>query len=372
MIVTGSMDREGGVWVNPGLFNQLDKLDIPAPPPEGSRGPGPASRPELHSILGDYPCAAMPDEIEAGNLRAVLNIGGSMVACLPGTERTLAALRKLEVLASIDIVPNGTTAISTHILPTKDQLERADFTYLTDTAFPFLAAQYTDAVVRPKGDRRSYWWVMSQIGKRIGFDFLPGIDPDTATDTDVLASMTNGTRMTFDQLRNGEFFVFDERPAFGWLQRHVDEKLGGWRLAPQMYVDQLGAMTSPAPLVLISHRQKKHMNTRFIELETTKAIFLNAAEAARAGLKDGDRAVVRSDDGSIEGVVKIDANLPDGVLNIPQGWDDAFNVNILTSTRNIDPLTGMAWLSGFPVSIRPAWQVNTPRGDTRAQATAAE
>jgi len=117
-------------------------------------------------------------------------------------------------------------------------------------------------------------------------------------------------------------------------------------------------MTPPAPLVLISHRQKLHMNTRSIELQDTRTILLNAEEAARAGLKNGDRAVVRSDYGTLEGTVEIDANLPAGVMNVPHGWDDAFNVNLLTSTKDVDPLTGMAWLSGFPVSIQPAWQIN--------------
>jgi len=96
-----------------------------------------------------------------------------------------------------------------------------------------------------------------------------------------------------------------------------------------------------------------------------KCVLIGPDEATRAGLKDGDHVVVQSDYGRLEGVVRIDAALPPGVLNVPHGFDDSFNVNQLTSTQDCDPFTGMAWMSGFPVSIRPAWQINTARANAR-------
>jgi formylmethanofuran dehydrogenase subunit D len=210
----------------------------------------------------------------------------------------------------------------------------------------------------------------------MGVELLPGIDPDVATDEDVLASITRGAPVTFDQLRNGAFYIADNKKRpIGWLRRYVDAKIGGWRIAPQELVDQLNAAKAlSAPLVMISHRQKTHMNARSIDLApaSSKCILLNADEAARAGLKEGDRAVVRSDYGVVEGTVKLDAALPDGVLNVPHGWDDTFNANLLTSsTKDVDRLTGMPWFSGFPVTITPAWQINTP-GAGRAATVAAE
>jgi anaerobic selenocysteine-containing dehydrogenase len=364
MIVTGSMDREGGAWFNPGLLTGLDRLDIPAAPLGGSRGSGPASRPELRSILGEYPCAALADEIEAGNLRALINLSCNLVGSLPSTERTVTALKKLDVLATVDIIANATTDISTHVLPAKDQLERADLTYLPDTVFPYRAAQYAPPVVEPVGDRRSYWRILAQIGKRLGVDVFPGVDPNSATDDDVLATLLKTAPVSLEDLRSGGLYVQDTQIPFGWLQKYVDEKLGGWRLAPRELVEQLQTMEEPAPLVLISHRQKKHMNTRLIEQEALKAILVSPADAEHCGLKDGDRAVVRSDYGALEGVVKIDPNLRSGVLNVPHGWDDDFNANKLTGLYDIDPFTGMAWLSGFPVSVAPAGPASSTGGQS--------
>ena len=78
--------------------------------------------------------------------------GGSLVAALPGTERTVAALKKLEVLASVEIISNATTALSTHVLPSKDQLERADVK-LNEAVSLRVALPATRAVVAPVADR---------------------------------------------------------------------------------------------------------------------------------------------------------------------------------------------------------------------------
>ena len=71
MILTGSMNRPGGVWFHPGFVDRLDDVELPISPPEGRRGPGPESRPDLFRYLGDYPCAGLPDEIGAGNVAAL-------------------------------------------------------------------------------------------------------------------------------------------------------------------------------------------------------------------------------------------------------------------------------------------------------------
>ena len=76
MIVTGSLDRPGGLRFSRGFVSPLDERAVWSPAPaEGANEPGPPSRPELPRWLGEYPVAAMADEIEAGRLRALLVAG---------------------------------------------------------------------------------------------------------------------------------------------------------------------------------------------------------------------------------------------------------------------------------------------------------
>lgn len=346
MILTDSMNRPGGTWFHPGFAYQLEAFELPVSPPEGSFGPGPRSRPGTQSFMGEWPCAALPDEIDAGNIRAVLNLGGSLLTAFPETGVLRPALEKLEVFATTEIVANDTTAISTHVLPTKDQLERADVT-LWDVLSTRVSAQHTPAVVQPVGDRRSMWWFIAEVGRRLGHELADSSLSDDA----MLAGLTAGARCSFDDLvANGWAETTRELPA-GWVQRHI-ERLGGWRLAPQMIVDQLARLGQPAPLVLVPRRQKRRLNSQLAYLGEPAEVIVHPDDATAAGVVDAQPLIVRSAYGELTGIAKVDPSVRRGAVSVPHGHRGA-NVNELTSRDDIDLLTGMTHYSGVPVSLHP-------------------
>jgi anaerobic selenocysteine-containing dehydrogenase len=350
MIVTGSLDREGGAWANPGFFLQLEKLDIPSAPPDGVRSPGPASRPDLLTVAGEYVCAALPDEIESGNLRALINLSGHLLACMPDTERTTAALKSLEVLATVEILDNTMAAISTHALPTKDQLERIDVSLAVDPSFSEIAAQFTPAMAPPRGEVRSYWWILTELGRRMGLDFFPGVDPDTDTDADLVERIAKGGRTPIDTSGEGCYVVAQDR-SFGWVLDRADA-IGGFRLAPRLMVEQLAEIAPPAGLVMISRRQPEQHNSRKVPSKRdVPAIFVNPDDARERGIEDGDLAALRSPHGQIVGNVKHDRTLVRGACSVPHGWQGQYNVNQLTSVNDLDSITGMPRMSNIPVEL---------------------
>jgi anaerobic selenocysteine-containing dehydrogenase len=347
LILTGSMNRPGGIWFHPGFGYQLESFELPISPPEGSFGPGPRSRPETQAFLREWPCAVLPDEIEAGNIRAFLNLGGSMLTAFPNARSLLPALKKLDVLATTEILPNETTALSTHVLPTKDQLERPDVT-LWDILSPRVSAQHTPAVVAPVGERRSMWWVLAELGRRLGHELA-----DTAaTDEAMLARVSAGVRGGYDELMaSGWAEAPLELPA-AWVERHVG-RLGGWRLAPRLVLDQLSAVRTPAPLVLVPRRQMRRLNSQLEFLGEAAEVMVHPDDATAAGLSDDQRLVVRSEHGELTGVAKIDPSIRRGAVSVPHGHAGA-NVNLLTSKDDVDVVTGMTRYSGIPVSLHPA------------------
>lgn len=352
MAVTGSLDREGGVWFNPGFHTQARTRDIPSAPIGGFMAPGPASRPELSSWVGEYPVAALPDEIEAGNLRALINLSGGLVECVPETSRSVSALSQLDVLATLDVVETATTRLSTHILPLKGQFERMDASLCVDMIAPAVAMSFTDAVVPPPPGVRSGWWVVAQIGKRLGYDFAFGVDPDTTSDAEYMARLVADCPATLNELKE-EGYVVAEPAIFGWFLKRV-AKFGGWRLAPQMLVDQLRQLKErQASLVMISRRLHHQFNSRTEGSKETGAIIMNAGDAKEAGVVEGARAVVRSAHGTVAGIVRIDHTLSRGVMNVPHGFA-SLNTNALTSLKDVNQFTGMPSFSGLPVTVEPA------------------
>ncbi len=350
MIVTDSMNQPGGVWFHPGFGHQLESFELPVLPPDALFGPGPSTRPAARAFLGEWPCAVLADEIRAGTIRAVLNLGGHLVTAFPDANALVPALRSLDVLATIEIIANDTTALSTHVLPTKDQLERPDVT-LWDFLMPRVAGQYTPAIVDTVGDRRATWWVLGELARRLGHR-LPIVDAGDLDDEAVLRRITNGARCAFEDLAAAGWVERPYELPAEWVERHL-ERLGGWRLAPPLLVDQLATLAPPAPLVLVPRRQARHLNSQLDFLGERTEVIVHPADAAAAAVGDGDAVVVRSARGELEGVVKVDASVRAGTVSVPHGHQSA-NVNRLTCDQDIDVTTGMAHYSGIAVSLHPA------------------
>ena len=325
---------------------QFEDLDLPALPEGALFGPGPRSRPETQSFLGEWPCAVVPDEIEAGNIRAFLNFGGALLASFPDRNRLEPALRSLDLLVTTDILMTPTAQISTHVLPTKDQLERADVS-LWDFLNPRVSMQHTPAVVEPVGERRSAWWVFAELGRRLGHDLAP----EDATDDEMLARIVTGARCSWDELvATGAVEAPLELPV-PWVEQYL-EKSGGWRLAPSMLVDQLASLEPPPPLVLTPRRQVKKLNAALDFLGEHAEVIVHPDDAADAGVVDGAPVVVRTERGELTGVAKVDASIRRGVVSIPHGHHGA-NVNALTDKDVLDTLTGMVRYAGIAVTLHP-------------------
>jgi anaerobic selenocysteine-containing dehydrogenase len=349
MILTGAMNRPGGVWFHPGFNHQLETMPLAPMPAEIVFGPGPPSRPELQSFLGEWPCAAVPDEIRAGNMKAFLNLGGSILESFPDRNALEPALRDLDLLVTTEIVANQTTAISTHVLPTKSQLERSDIA-LWDFLNPAICSLHTEPVVAPVGDRRSAWWVLAEIGRRLGHDLA---DP-TATDVDLLRELLSGARCTYDELSEAGYIARPHELPAEWVDRYL-ETAGGWRLAPRLLVDQLAALPPPEPLVLIPRRQARKLNAALDLLGEQADVIVHPDDARTAGVVDGERVTLRTTQGELTGVARLDPDIRRGVVSIPHGHRAA-NVNDLTDRNTVDLVTGMVRYSGVPVEIHRAGQ----------------
>jgi anaerobic selenocysteine-containing dehydrogenase len=359
MIITDSMNRRGGVWFHPGFVNRLDAAELPII--ADIFGPGPKSRPELRSIAGDWPCAALPDEINCGNIRAFLNLGGNLIRSFPDANVLQPALQKLEVFATLEIIENETTALSTHVLPTKDQLERPDLA-LWDFLSPRVNAQYTPAVVAPVGERRATWWILTELMRRLGHE-PPGLPPADVpghdADNMMLAPVAAHARCTFTDLAEKRYVEAPYEFPARWVDAHI-ERFGGWRLAPASLVEQLTEVSQaqerdrggPQTLSLTPRRQRRHLNAQFLFLGSPADVLLHPTDAAAAGIVDGQQMIVRSSRGEIVGTAHVVATIRPGVVSVPHGHENA-NVNLLTSTREVDPVTGMTRYSGLQVSVHP-------------------
>jgi anaerobic selenocysteine-containing dehydrogenase len=359
MILTGSMNRKGGTWFHPGVLAAFEKFQLPAL--ENAFTPGSNTRPDVQGLLGEWPCAVLPLEIEAGNIRGLMNFGGSIVRSFPDTSALVAALKKLDLHVDTEIIHNDTTALCTHVLPTKDAVERPEFTRW-DTLAWNVSLQFTPALVKPLGERRSAWWVISQIMRRAGMPvpaYVPEDDRQEGADELMMAKLMEHARCSFEELKAKRYVEFPLEFPARWVDAHF-ERIGGWRIAPPELLEQWNemrradeaALGKPRPLCYTPRRQRRKLNAQLSFLGESAEILLHPEDAAAHGIVNGQKVRVHNKSGEIILTAKVDRGIRKGVASIPHGHESA-NVNYLTSVHAIDRLGGMAHYSGVLIEMEP-------------------
>ena len=376
-IITGSYEQPGGLWFHPGFLRCFDRRTLRPSAAEPTAWPRPPSRPDLPGFYGEYPCAALVDEIEAGNLRALLVIGGNPASSLPDTPRVAAAFAQLEVLAVADVIATDTTAQATHVLPCAGQLERADVPDYVDQYYPLVASQHTVAVVAPARDRRPLWWIAATLGERLGHRLLPGeLEATSATDDDLLDAFCNRGRLPLDELRAAPTAIVAEGPVRGWVHENVLPE-GRWRVAPRVLIEDLARVAAHTTasiaeepdsqeLTLLPRRLLRNLNSQLRDvggpggrLESAVAL-INPDDARSRGIKDAGLVRLTSPTGSLTVTARYDDGMRRGAVSLPHGFADPA-VGALTSGRvDTDPLTGMVRQSGLRVQVSPAGDAAPP------------
>lgn len=361
MILTGSMNAVGGLWIHPGSIFPFDRFVDHLPLLDSAFTPGSHVRPDVKGICGDWPCAVLPQEIDQGHMHALFNFGGHLFRSFPDTNALRAALPRLDLLVSTEITHNELSAYCTHILPTKSTVERNEFTRW-DTLNWSVSLQYAPALVRPVGERRSAWWVISQFMRRAGLpvaDHVP-TEHHEANDDLMQSMILAHARCSWEELKERRVIEFPRELPAAWVDR-LFERNGGWELVPEELERQWlefrardeADLGRPRPLVFTSRRQRRKFNGQMGFLGEIADCLIHPETAAAHGIGDGSRVRVFNKAGEIVVTARIDPTMRPGVCSIPHGHRDA-NVNHLTSTHDIDPLGGMALYSAVPIEIAPA------------------
>ena len=354
LVLTGSLDTPGGMRFNRGAVNRLRRA--PYPP---AVAPGPPSRPELRPVLGQYPCVAMVDEIEAGNLRAMVIGGGNPLHAFPDVARTRAAFASLEVLAVVDVADSELTALATHVLPAAGQLERGDLT-LAEHVSIRSGIQYTPPVVPPAAERRPVWWIFGQLARRMGGDILGGADPDELTDELYLGGVLGHSSLDAAEVLAAGAHGVDVPHEYGWVAEELLPE-GNWQVAPPELVARLRVHESMADvdddvLLLVNRRDVRRLNSLDyasgpLGREPEAMVRIHPDDAAHRSVLDGDRVLLSSAHGSIETGVRVDPAIRPGTVSVNHGRTGADVSSLTSHLIDVDPLTAMPHASGLPVRI---------------------
>ncbi|MCH9688361.1 MAG: hypothetical protein K0V04_43420, partial [Deltaproteobacteria bacterium] len=118
-----------------------------------------------------------------------------------------------------------------------------------------------------------------------------------------------------------------------------------------------------------THNSWTHNHPRLIGRNGTNVVYVHPKDATSLDLRDGDMADVTTDVGTIRLPVSLCPDLMPGTVAVPHGWGHqrakglsvasetrGVNVNLLAADgpQRLDPVSGMARLTGLRVTVKPA------------------
>jgi formate dehydrogenase len=408
--VTGNLDSRGGTLVGEGIFDfagYARKQGMFTRKARSRIG-------NFRELNGGFPGAILADEILTpgrDQVKSLFVTGGNPLMTMANSARLRDALAQLELLVVTDIYLNETASLAHYVLPATSPLQRPDLPFvfplfLGMQSIPYLAA--TEALVEPEGEQRDEASIYTDLATASGV----GLFGSKAVQW-LLRGLRAVNRLRHPRRQPGlpQRFILDQmlrrsgQGSFKQMLRHTDGKPraqvspgtflgkrpttddGLVHLAPAEFIAgtagldkrfaELAAGAGDGVFRLISKRAHSTHNswTQNIDELTngannqTNHVYVHPADAARLGLREGDIADIQSATGAIRLPVRLLDELMPGTVSVPHGWGHQHarglavasrlagaNVNLLASDGpdSVEPLSGMAHLSGIPVTLRSA------------------
>ena len=379
-LITGNLGARGGNIYSPGYFPAATvgkpKTDDPFFDTEFG---------ELRRIAGSLPGNLLVEHIESGLIKGLICMSGNPILSMGGETRLKAALAKLELLVVIDIYSNATATYADYVLPATDWLERSDVNSLSLGFQPEPYVQYTDAVVAPRYERRSEWWIFARLMQALGLPSL--LDQDNANPMAKIDRQLENSDLGLEQLQSQPSnTVLLPLPSPDLLfeigVQRDDAKVDCFPKLIERGVATCSSIFGELQneqddvLKLITLRTNYMVNSWMHNLTALKRdialdnpLHMHPTDTRRLNLEDGVEVRVASAHGDIIATIVTDEDLRPGVVAMTHGWGHAgnkrmsiasnhpgTNVNAIlpTGPGSYDPLSNMSFMTGIPVTVAAA------------------
>ena len=286
-------------------------------------------------------------------IRAMIIDGENTVVTDPDKNHCEHALKSLDHLVVVDIFLTETAQLADVVFPATAWGETDGVQTNTERR-----VQRLRAAVKPWGEAKPDWWILSEIAKRMG---TPGFEYESAKDVfnELCGLSPIYAGLDWDRIDKSEYqWPVPEKGHPGTPRLHEKEFKNGRGVFTVIgYRDPAEVISDDFPVWLTTGRRLEAYHTRTqtgrsagIEyLLPNETLEVHPADAEKWGVENGSMVKMSSARGSIEIPIKVTDMSPEGTVftsfsfaNVP--------VNILTGS-GYDPVTQTAELKVCPVSI---------------------
>src|SRR5688572_3131299 len=368
-IITGNLDAVGGAMCTQPL--------VPVTGPGTRPGNWSKSRTRVSGrpmFGGELPAITLSEEIETpgeGQVRAFLTIAGNPVSSTPNGRRLDRALAGLEFMAAIDIYVNETTRHAHVILPPASMLCHDNYDVIFNAFAVRNVARVNPPVFEKPAGSLYDWEIYNGLGrayaKAAGVEYkeMPAPMQILAKAAQAVAGMPHGA---------------DLGPLKPSLLERLETEDGRIHCAPSLFVADLARVKAElvdkpqSGVKLVGRRHLRSNNSwmhnahRLTKGPRRDQLWVNPADAAELGLREGDAIDVRSGSGTVTPAAHIADRVAAGVVGLPHGFGQGregvrlseatrvpgVSYNDLSEETAADAVSGNAALNALAVEVSRA------------------
>jgi len=255
-------------------------------------------------------------------IKGLVVYGTNLFHTIPNVPRTKEALKKLDFVLAIDVLPQDHIPWADVVLPEATYLERYDELWACSHKTPYVALR--EPAIAPLYDTKPGWWMARELGNRLGLaDFFPW-----TTAEEYINRRLSSLGLNIAKLREmGGVAVQKGKP---YLADYEAEKASPFAATASKKIElysgalaQAGLTALPsyepvaeAPAGMLRlvygrspvHTFAKTQNTPLLsELQPENALWINADVAASLGFQNGETVMLENQDGARSGPVKVRA-----------------------------------------------------------------
>ena len=284
--------------------------------------------------------------VDEGKVKAYYIMGENPVISEANANHVMHALEKLEFVVVQDIVPTPTMEFADIVLPAAAMLENEGS--LTNTE---RRVQWSFQAANPPGEARPDWWIISEIGKAVGFnrDGPKGFIYNDAADVlrEINACTPQYRGITPERLKANLAGIHWPCPSPDhpgtrvlYKEKFLTPDGKAHLAAVPEYKGPVELPDEEYPFLLTTHRYVGMYHTLTMTVRSEALVKrwpeplaeIHPEDAAKLGIKTGDWIKIETRRGVYPIKAKVTRGVKKGVVSVPWHW----GANVLTNDA-LDP-----------------------------------
>lgn len=289
-----------------------------------------------------------------GKVKAIYLMGENPLITEAAATDVEKAIDNLDLFIVQDIFLTLTAGKADIVLPAASSLEKEGTFTNTERRI-----QKVSKVYEGPGDAKPDWWILSEIGRRLGY--WEGYSSPEEIFKELGRAIPSYSGATYENIYPiGKQWPINESRPDGTETLHEGTFLGGRaKLIPVSYLPPAEAVDETYDFIMTTGRNYYHWHsgtmsrrTDILERESSEAYFeINVEDAKNKNIRNSDTVTIESRHGSIEAKALVTDRVPSHIIFVPFHFSEA-KVNQLVG-KAVDEISKIPEFKVVPVRVVP-------------------